>query len=151
MSIKDRMKADLKAAMIANDTLRRDVIRLLNSALKQVEVDKRIELSDDDVISILLTAKKQRTDSIEAYKKANRDDLVKKEEYELSVILEYLPKQLDDDELKIEITKIVTSIGANSIKDLGKVMAAAKSLHSMADGSRISKIAKEMLSWYLGI
>ncbi len=146
MSIKDRMKADLKAAMIANDTLRRDVIRLLNSALKQVEVDKRIELSDDDVISILLTAKKQRTDSIEAYKKANRDDLVKKEEYELSVILEYLPKQLDDDELKIEITKIVTSIGANSIKDLGKVMAAAKSLHSMADGSRISKIAKEMLS-----
>lgn len=151
MSIKDRMKADLKAAMIANDTLRRDVIRLLNSALKQVEVDKRIELSDDDVISILLTAKKQRIDSIEAYKKANRDDLVKKEEYELSVILEYLPKQLDDDELKIEITKIVTSIGANSIKDLGKVMAAAKSLHSMADGSRISKIAKEMLSWYLGI
>lgn len=146
MSIKDRMKADLKAAMIANDTLRRDVIRLLNSTLKQVEVDKRIELSDDDVISILLTAKKQRTDSIEAYKKANRDDLVKKEEYELSVILEYLPKQLDDDELKIEITKIVTSIGANSIKDLGKVMAAAKSLHSMADGSRISKIAKEMLS-----
>ena len=146
MSIKDRMKADLKAAMIANDTLRRDVIRLLNSALKQVEVDKRIELSDDDVISILLTAKKQRTDSIEAYKKANRDDLVKKEEYELSVILEYLPKQLDNDELKIEITKIVTSIGANSIKDLGKVMAAAKSLHSMADGSRISKIAKEMLS-----
>ncbi len=146
MSIKDRMKADLKAAMIANDTLRRDVIRLLNSALKQVEVDKRIELSDDDVISILLTAKKQRIDSIEAYKKANRDDLVKKEEYELSVILEYLPKQLDDDELKIEITKIVTSIGANSIKDLGKVMAAAKSLHSMADGSRISKIAKEMLS-----
>ena len=66
--------------------------------------------------------------------------------YELSVILEYLPKQLDDDELKIEITKIVTAIGANSIKDLGKVMAAAKSLHSMADGSRISKIAKEMLS-----
>ena len=85
MSIKEQLKSDLKAAMVANDVIRRDTIRLINSALKQVEVDKRIELSNDDVISILLTAKKQRLDSITAYKKANRDDLVKKEEDELKL------------------------------------------------------------------
>lgn len=145
MSIKERLKNDLKAAMIANDVIRRDTIRLINSALKQVEVDKRIVLSDDDVISILLSAKKQRLDSIEAYKKANRDDLVKKEEDELNIILEYLPKQLSDDELQLEVKKIIESLNANGIKDLGKVMGAAKSLQAKADGARISKIAKELL------
>ena len=145
MSIKERLKNDLKAAMIANDTLRRDTIRLINAALKQVEVDKRIELSDDDVVSILLSAKKQRLDSIEAYKKANRDDLVKKEEDELNIILEYLPKQLSDDELRIELKNIIKSINASGIKDLGKVMKEAKPLQTKADGARISKIAKELL------
>ncbi len=146
MNIKDRLKADLKTAMISNDVFKRDTIRLINSALKQVEVDKRIELNDDEVISILLSAKKQRLDSIEAYKKANRNDLVKKEEEELNIILEYLPQQLNDDELKIEIENIIKSLGVNSIKDLGKVMTAAKPLQVRADGSRISKIAKEILS-----
>ena len=145
MSIKEQLKSDLKAAMVANDVIRRDTIRLINSALKQVEVDKRIELSDDDVISILLTAKKQRLDSIAAYKKANRDDLVKKEEDELKIILEYLPKQLSDDELRVEIKSIIESLNANGIKDLGKVMTAAKPLQIKADGARISKIAKELL------
>ncbi|MBR7118111.1 MAG: GatB/YqeY domain-containing protein [Helicobacteraceae bacterium] len=145
MSIKEQLKSDLKAAMVANDVIRRDTIRLINSALKQVEVDKRIELSNDDVISILLTAKKQRLDSITAYKKANRDDLVKKEEDELKIILEYLPKQLSDDELRLEIKSIIESLNANGIKDLGKVMTAAKPLQIKADGARISKIAKELL------
>lgn len=145
MSIKEQLKSDLKAAMVANDVIRRDTIRLINSALKQVEVDKRIELSNDDVISILLTAKKQRLDSIAAYKKANRDDLVKKEEDELKIILEYLPKQLSDDELRLEIKSIIESLNANGIKDLGKVMTAAKPLQIKADGARISKIAKELL------
>lgn len=146
MSMKDKLKSDLKNAMIANDVIRRDTIRLINSAIKQVEVDKRIELNDDDIISILLGAKKQRLDSIDAYKKANRDDLVKKEEDELQIILEYLPKQLDDDELRVEIGKIIESLGASGLKDLGKVMAATKPLQIKADGARISKIAKELLA-----
>ena len=108
-------------------------------------MDKRIELNDDDVITILLSAKKQRLDSIEAYKKANRDDLVKKEEYELNIILEYLPKQLSDDELRIELKNIIESLNASGIKDLGKVMREAKPLQIKADGTRISKIAKELL------
>lgn len=145
MNIKEQLKNDLKAAMIANNLIRRDTIRLINAELKQVEVDKRVDLSNDDVISILLKAKKQRLDSIEAYKKANRDDLVKKEEDELNIILEYLPKQLSDDELRLEIKSIIESLNANGIKDLGKVMAKAKPLQTKADGARISKIAKEFL------
>lgn len=132
--------------MKANDIFKRDTIRLLNSALKQVEVDKRIELSDEEIIKILLNAKKQRLDSIEAYKKANRDDLVQKEEGELEIILQYLPKQLSDEELKAKIEEIIESLNANGIKDLGKVMGAAKELAKFADGSRISKIAKELLA-----
>lgn len=146
MSIKQKLNDDLKIAMKANDIFKRDTIRLLNSALKQVEVDKRIELSDEEIIKILLNAKKQRLDSIEAYKKANRDDLVQKEEGELEIILQYLPKQLSDEELKAKIEEIIKSLSANGIKDLGKVMGAAKELAKFADGSRISKIAKELLA-----
>ncbi|RAX54624.1 glutamyl-tRNA amidotransferase [Helicobacter sp. 16-1353] len=146
MGIKQQLNDDLKTAMKTNDIFRRDTIRLLNAALKQVEVDKRIELNDENVIQILLNAKKQRLDSITAYKKANRDDLAQKEEKELEIILQYLPKQLNDDELKIKVKEIIESINANGIKDLGKVMGEAKNLLQVADGGRISKIAKELLN-----
>lgn len=136
---------DLKIAMKNNDIFLRDTIRLINSAIKQVEVDKRIALSDEDVIKILNSAKKQRLDSIAAYKSANRDDLVQKEQKELDIILTYLPKQLDDSELESKIKEIIASLNATSIKDLGRVMNEAKSLSQVADGARISKIAKELL------
>lgn len=145
MSIKERLMNDLKTAMKNNDTFLRDTIRLINSAIKQVEVDKRITLSDEDVIKILNSAKKQRLDSIAAYKSAKRDDLVQKEQKELDVILTYLPKQLDDSELESKIKEIIASLNATSIKDLGRVMNEAKSLSQVADGARISKIAKELL------
>ncbi len=146
MSIKQQLSDDLKAAMRANDTFKRDTIRLINSALKQVEVDKRVELDDNAVIAILLSAKKQRLDSIEAYKKANRADLVAKEQNELEIISQYLPKQLSDDELKNKITEIIKELGASSLKDLGKVMNEAKKLSPFASGARISAMAKELLS-----
>lgn len=145
MSIKERLMNDLKTAMKNNDTFLRDTIRLINSAIKQVEVDKRITLSDEDVIKILNSAKKQRLDSIAAYKSAKRDDLVQKEQKELDVILTYLPKQLDDSELESKIKEIIALLNATSIKDLGRVMNEAKSLSQVADGARISKIAKELL------
>lgn len=146
MTIKERLNADLKTAMKDNDTFKRDTIRLLNAALKQVEVDKRITLNDDEVTKILLSAKKQRLDSIEAYKNASRDDLVKKEQDELEIILQYLPKQLDDNELREKIKDIIKSINASGMGDLGKVMNASKVLYSQADGAKISKIAKELLA-----
>lgn len=146
MSIKEKMAQDLKEAMKCGDTFKRDALRLLNSALKQVEVDKRIELSDDDVIGILKSAYKQREDALEAYINANRNDLAQKEKQEMDIILSYLPKQLSDDELREAVKEIITEVGAVGSKDLGKVMGVAKKLSQVADGRRISVIAKELLS-----
>lgn len=147
MSIKEKMAQDLKEAMKSGDTFKRDTLRLLNSALKQVEVDKRIELSDDDdVIGILKSAYKQREDALEAYINASREDLAQKEKQEMDIILSYLPKQLSDDELKEAVKQIIAEVGAVGGKDLGKVMGAAKKLSQVADGKRISAMAKELLS-----
>ncbi|MDE6885810.1 MAG: GatB/YqeY domain-containing protein [Helicobacteraceae bacterium] len=146
MTIKERLMNDLKEAMKQNDSFKRDTIRLLNSAFKQIEVDKRIEINDKEATKILLNAKKQRLDSIQAYKNANREDLVAKEEAELKIILEYLPKQLCDSELVSKIKEIIAKVGAKEPKDLGKVMSEAKSLYEVADGARISKIAKDLLN-----
>ena len=145
MTIKEQLSADLKSAMKENDIFKRDTIRLINAGIKQVEVDKRVNLDDEGVMKILLGAKKQRLDSIAAYESAKRDDLVAKEKGELEIILQYLPKQLSDDELRTKIVEIIKSVGAESAKDLGKVMGACKALQSVADGAKIAKIAKELL------
>lgn len=145
MTIKERLNADLKNAMKENNATVRDTIRLINSAIKQVEVDKRVVLGDEEITKILLSAKKQRLDSINAYKSAGREDLVNKESAELEIILAYLPKQLSDEELRTKLQEIIASVGANGLKDLGKVMGVAKSLQNVADGAKIAKIAKELL------
>ena len=131
MSIKDSIMADIKEAMKSGDSTKRDALRTLHSALKQVEIDKRIVLSDEDCIGILKTALKQREDA--------------KESYEISLILQYLPKQLDDNELENAIKEIIEKVGAKDSKDLGKVMGAAKSLNAVATGKRISDMAKKLL------
>lgn len=146
MSIKEQMAQDLKEAMKSGDTFKRDTLRLLNSALKQVEVDKRIVLNDEDVIGILKSAYKQREDALEAYLNANRNDLAQKEKQEMDIILSYLPKQLSDDELREAVKGLIAEVGAEGSKDLGKVMGVAKKLSSVADGRRISAMAKELLS-----
>lgn len=144
--IKEKMAEDLKNAMKNGDNFRRDTIRLLNSSLKQVEVDKRVVLSDEDVINILKSAYKQRFDAAQAYKEANREDLLEKENAEMKIILEYLPKQLDDEELRNEISKTIKSMGEVGPKDMGKVMAALKHLSQVADGRRISEVVKSILN-----
>lgn len=145
-AIKEKMAQDLKEAMKSGETFKRDTLRLLNSALKQVEVDKRIVLSDEDVISILKSAFKQREDALESYLNAKRDDLAQKEKQEMDIILSYLPKQLSDEELKEAVKNLIAEVGAVGSKDLGKVMGASKKLSAVADGKRISAIAKELLS-----
>lgn len=142
-SIKAQINQDLKDAMKSGDNFKRDALRMLNSAFKQVEVDKRITLSDEEVIKILKSAYKQREDAATAYKNANRDDLYEQESKEMALILNYLPKQLEDAELKQEIQSIITRLGASGAKDMGKVMAEAKNLN--ADGRRISSFVKELL------
>lgn len=145
-SIKDRLNADIKEAMKSNDTLLRDTIRMLNSAIKQVEVDTRKSLDDSAIIKILKTAYKQREDAANAYKEAGRDDLYEKESKEMEIITRYLPAQLDDTQLEAKIREIIVQVQATSQKDMGKVMQASRVLHEVADGRRISTMVKKLLS-----
>lgn len=144
-SIKEQMQADLKAAMKSGDVFLRDCVRLLNAAIKQVEVDTRESLDDSGVIKILKSAYKQREDAAQAYKDAGRNDLYEQESKEMQVIMRYLPAQLSDEQLESKLREIIASVQAESLKDLGKVMAAAKALSEVADGRRISSMAKALL------
>ncbi|WP_345991943.1 GatB/YqeY domain-containing protein [Sulfurimonas sp. HSL-1716] len=147
MSLKDQINTDIKEAMKAKNVVKRDALRLLSSAFKQIEVDERKELTDDDVIKIIQKQIKQRNDSITQYKDAGRDDLVEKESAEIACFEPYLPKQLSDDELSSAIKEIIAKVGAESMKDIGKVMgAASKELAGKADGKRINECAKAILS-----
>ncbi|TLD87035.1 GatB/YqeY domain-containing protein [Helicobacter sp. MIT 05-5294] len=144
--IKERILNDIKQAMKENHKEKRDALRMLSSALKQIEVDERKILEDKDVIGILKKAYKQRVEAAEAYKNAGREDLYEKESFEMQVILEYLPKQLNDEELKVALEGILNEIGTKSKKDMGKIMGmASKNLGEVADGKRISETLKSML------
>lgn len=145
-AIKDRILNDIKIAMKENHKEKRDALRMLNSALKQVEVDERKVLDDKEVILILKKAYKQRAEAAEAYKQAGREDLHQKENYEMQVIMEYLPKQLNDKDLRNALEKILSELGVKSKKDIGKVMGVAnKTLGDVADGRRISEALRTML------
>ncbi len=145
--VKDILKKDLKSAMIAKDNFTRDTIRFLMSAIKQVEIDNRVELSDNDIYKIIQKSVKQRDDAAKAYKEANREDLYEKEVKEANLIKNYLPKQLSTDELQNIITKIVETTGAKTMKDMGKVIKLTQTeVGSSADGKKISSIVKEILS-----
>ena len=147
MLLKDQIKNEVKEAMKAKDVVRRDALRLLTSAFKQVEVDERIELDDAAVLKIIQKQVKQRHDAASQFKEAGRDDLYEKEMTEISIFEVYLPKQLDDAALSEKIKEIITQVGAESMKDIGKVMGvASKSLNGLADGKRINTCAKALLS-----
>ncbi|MDD3342523.1 MAG: GatB/YqeY domain-containing protein [Sulfurospirillaceae bacterium] len=145
--LKIKLQDDLKEAMKNKDPFKRDVIRFLMSALKQIEVDERKELSDEEIIKIIQKSLKQREDSITAFKNADRDDLVEKESAEAAILKSYLPQQLDDEALKIIVRKHIELLGATSLKEIGQVMGAVLAECSgVADGKRINAIAKEFLS-----
>jgi uncharacterized protein len=147
MSLRETINQDLKEAMKAKDVKKRDALRLLTSAFKQIEVDERKELSDDDVIKIIQKQIKSRNDSATQYKEADRLDLMEKELEEIACYEPYLPKQLSDDELSEALKTIIANVGASSVKDMGKVMgAASKELAGCADGKRINECVKKLLS-----
>ncbi len=145
--LKEQLASELKDAMKTKNTTKRDTIRFLMSALKQVEVDERKELSDEDIIKIIQKSLKQREDSMVQYKNAKRDDLYQKELNEVNILKNYLPKQLNNEELENIIKTIIKDTGATSIKDMGKVMKlATQKTVGKADGKRISIIVKKLLS-----
>ncbi|QPH91811.1 GatB/YqeY domain-containing protein [Campylobacter concisus] len=142
MSIREQILADIKEAMKAKDEFKRDTLRTLNAALKQVEVDQRIKMTDEVVLPLLQKEIKKRADSVELYLKGAREDLAKKEQSEIELIKAYLPAQLSDDELKEKIKSIIEKVG----KNLGAVMKMAKDeIGASAEAKRISMIAKELL------
>lgn len=146
MSLRDKINEDVKEAMKAKDAKKRDALRLLMSAFKQIEVDERKELSDEDVIKIIQSQIKRRDDAAEQYKNANREELMQNELDEIAYYQVYLPAQLSDEELTLALKEIIAKVGAATIKDVGKVMgAASKELSGKADGKRINECAKSLL------
>jgi len=146
MSLKERLKADLKDAMRAKEIVKRDSIRAINTMIKQIEVDQRVDLDDTEVIKLIQSGIKKREESIEQYKNASRDDLVQKEQEQIDIFALYLPKQLDDSELEEIIGSIIKETKATSLKDMGKVMKLAQEqIAGKADGKRISQMVKKLL------
>ncbi|MEI8363158.1 MAG: GatB/YqeY domain-containing protein [Betaproteobacteria bacterium] len=147
MTLKALITEDMKTAMRAKDSARLGAIRLLLAAIKQREVDERIELSDADVIAAIEKMLKQRRDSITAYESANRHDLADIEKFEVTVLQTYLPQQLTEDEVKAILEQVVIDTGAAGIKDMSKVMAAIKPLVAgRADMGKISGLIKTRLA-----
>ena len=137
----------MKAAMRAKDSARLSAIRLILAAVKQKEVDERVELTDADVVAILEKMIKQRRESIAQFEKAARKDLADAEKFELGVLSGYLPQQLSDSQVQEEIAKAISETGASGVKDMGKVMAALKSrLAGRADMGKVSALVKARLS-----
>lgn len=147
MSLKEQITEDMKAAMRAKDSERLGTIRLLTAAMKQKEVDERVELDDALVIAIVDKMIKQRKDSIEAFTKAARQDLVDKETAEMAVLQAYLPARLSADEVATEVKAIVAELGAKGPGDMGRVMGAVKArLAGKADMGQVSAAVKAALA-----
>ena len=146
-TLKERITEDMKAAMRAKETERLGAIRMLTAAIKQKEVDERVELDDAAVVAIVDKLLKQRKDSIEAFEKASRQDLADKEKAEVAVLQAYLPARLSADEVAAEVKAIVAELGAKGPGDMGKVMGAVKAkLAGKADMGQVSAAVKAALA-----
>ena len=146
MSLKARISEDMKAAMRAKDAPRLSAIRLLLSAMKQKEVDERVELSDADVVAIIDKMLKQRRESIAQFEKGGRQDLADTEKFEVGVLQAYMPQALSDAEIDAEITAAMQASGAKAISDMGKVMAILKpKFAGRADMGKVSGLIKAKL------
>ncbi len=147
MTLTARINDDVKTAMRSKDKDRLAVLRLITAAIKQIEVDQRITLDDDQVIAVLEKMLKQRKDSIEQFSKAGRDELVAQEAAEIEIIQQYLPEQLSEEEINTLINEAISATGAASMKDMGKVMGLLKpKLAGRADMGLVSRIIKDQLS-----
>ena len=149
--LKERLSSDLKEAMRARDDVRLRTIRSLRAALMEKEIELRgggaADLTNEQEVSVIQKQAKQRRDSIEQYERADRADLRQKEEEELAIIEEYLPKQMGDDEVRKVLHEVIAATGAASPRDIGKVMGAAmERVRGLADGRRVQQLATELLS-----
>ena len=147
MNLKDQIKSDVKDAMRAKEVVKRNTLRNIQASIKQIEVDERRDVTDTDVENIMMKYLKQREDARTQFADAGRDDLVEKEDAEIAIIQAYLPEPMNDAELETVLKEVIETVGAESMKDMGKVMGAAKTaIGSRADGGRINVMVKKLLS-----
>ena len=147
MNLRTQITEEMKAAMRARDTQRLSAIRLLLAAIKQKEVDERKDLTDQEVIAVVEKMIKQRRESIVQYEKAARADLAAVEQFELGVLQAYMPQALSESEVEVAVAAAVTESGAQSVRDMGKVMSVLKAeLAGRADMSVVSALVKARLS-----
>ncbi len=148
MSLKDRLVEDMKAAMKAKEEgkVRLSVIRMVRAAIKNTEIDKKIDLSDTQVIEVLAREVKMRRDAMEEFSKAKRPDKVQELEEEVTILMEYLPQQLTEGEIRELAKEIIAETGAQGPKDLGKVMGViSPKTKGRADGKLVNQIVRELL------
>lgn len=146
MSLHEKLDADLKNAMRAKDELRKLVLRSLLSAMNYAEIAKQKKLDDGGIIEVIAKEIKQRRESIEAYEKGNRPDLVEKEKAEMAILQEYMPAQMSSDEVAAIIKAVITEVGAKGPGDKGKVMQKLMpQVKGKADGSMVNNLVTEML------
>jgi uncharacterized protein len=147
MDLKERLMEDLKQAMRAQDTRRRDTIRMVRSAIKNAEIEMQREADDAKVIELLGREVRMREEALLLFRQGNRDDLVTKTEAEIAILQDYMPRQLDEAEIREAVQGIVDELGASDMRDLGAVMQRAMSeLKGKADGRTVNQIAREILS-----
>lgn len=146
MSLKVRLMADMKSALKERNVLKKATITMVRAAILQKEKDERTELDDDGVIGVIAKEVKQRKDSIPEYERGGRPDLVDKLNLEVDILMEYLPQQLTESEVDAIVTQTITEVGANGIKDMGKVMGALMpKLKGRADGKLVNQLVKKHL------
>ena len=147
MSLKQKLQEDLKSSMKNKDAIKKSVITLIRSSIKQYEVDNRVELGDEEIVDLIAKQLKQTRDSREEFAKAGRDDLVSKAEAEIEVLKEYLPQQLSEEELnEIVISITISELGATSMKDMKNIMSSIMpKVKGRADGKLINELVKKNL------
>ena len=144
--LKEKLMEDLKESMKNKDKIRKNTIQMVRAAILQIEKDKGIEVEDDKILEIISKEVKTKKDVLKDFEKAERQDLIDQPNQDISVLQEYLPKQLSREEVKIEVEKIIVEIGATSMKDMGTIMKEAKAkMGASAEGKTINEVAKEIM------
>jgi uncharacterized protein YqeY len=147
VSLRDRIQSDVATAMRSGDALRRDVLRMTQSAAYNVEKREQRTLSEEDYAAVLAKEVKTRRESVDAFRKGGREDLVAKEEAEIAILSEYLPQQLTDDEIQALLDEAIAATGASSARDMGKVMGVlSPKTRGRADGKRVSELVARALA-----
>ena len=144
--LKEKLLEDMKNSMKDKNVVRKNVIQMVRAAILQVEKDKQIQVTDEQIVEIIAKETKKRKDSITDYEKSGRQDLLEQINKEITILQEYLPKQLSEEEVEIKVKEIIAELGATSIKEMGLVMKTAKEkLGAATDGKTINEVAKKIL------